>query len=220
MWVQSLAPRSAEGMELNHSQKGVGHLYSCHELCLPEQVPEMSEEQQITVIVCIDQLSMDIWGTSLALGYQPDSLELRFSRDEVCMVYECLRKGLNGLSQGLYHSWSEDWTLCAEPERSERKKRFRLKVEEIRQNIREAQDRELAAGKTSLSFLSAKRECNDKWYLTYWEELENRIKQLDSQGANVSAAPRLSQKGKIKWLKVTCKDMAGKLGNFRQQFTS
>lgn len=147
----------------------------------------------------------------LALGYQPDRFEFRFTRDEIVMIHECLRHGWHGYSNELYQAWSKDWVFCSEPERAKQKQKLNTKVEEIRCALRETQDRELAAGKTTSSYLAAKREYSEKSWQKFWEWKEEVAKEFDSGGI-ISTVAKQGRRGKIKWLKAACKDMAGKLG--------
>lgn len=164
-----------------------------------------------------------------ALGYQPDRLELRFARDEVVMVHECLRHGWHGYSNELFQAWSKDWASCTEPERAEQKLKLFTKVEEIKCALRETQDRELAAGKTTPSYLAAKRNYAETGWQMFWENKEEDARNFDEkQDARnfdmeedpkdfdfrkiISTVAKQGQRRKIKWLKAACKDMAGKLG--------
>lgn len=176
----------------------------------------MSEKDQITVIVGMNYLwplpHNGVYKLVLALGYQPDRLELRFTRDEVIMVHECLRQGLHGYSKELYQAWSKDWVFCAEPERMQRKQKLRMKIEEIQCDLKMLQDREVAAGKITSSYVAAKRKYNKQIWLQFMEYKERQANEFDSTGV-VSIVAEQGRRGKIKWLKAACKDMAGKLGN-------
>ncbi len=193
----------------------------------------MSEKDQITVIVGLEYIwtrpHHGVDSVTHALGYQPDRLELRFARDEVVMVHECLRHGWHGYSNELFQAWSKDWASCTEPERAEQKLKLFTKVEEIKCALRETQDRELAAGKTTPSYLAAKRNYAERGWQMFWENKEEDARNFDEkQDARnfdmeedpkdfdsrkiISTVAKQGQRRKIKWLKAACKDMAGKLG--------
>ena len=193
----------------------------------------MSEKDQITVIVGLEYIwtrpHHGVDSVTHALGYQPDRLELRFARDEVVMVHECLRHGWHGYSNELFQAWSKDWASCTEPERAEQKLKLFTKVEEIKCALRETQDRELAAGKTTPSYLAAKRNYAETGWQMFWENKEEDARNFDEkQDARnfdmeedpkdfdsrkiISTVAKQGQRRKIKWLKAACKDMAGKLG--------
>jgi len=193
----------------------------------------MSEKDQITVIVGLEYIwtrpHHGVDSVTHALGYQPDRLELRFARDEVVMVHECFRHGWHGYSNELFQAWSKDWASCTEPERAEQKLKLSTKVEEIKCALRETQDRELAAGKTTPSYLAAKRNYAETGWQMFWENKEEDARNFDEkQDARnfdmeedpkdfdfrkiISTVAKQGQRRKIKWLKAACKDMAGKLG--------
>jgi len=193
----------------------------------------MSEKDQITVIVGLEYIwtrpHHGVDSVTHALGYQPDRLELRFARDEVVMVHECFRHGWHGYSNELFQAWSKDWASCTEPERAEQKLKLSTKVEEIKCALRETQDRELAAGKTTPSYLAAKRNYAERGWQMFWENKEEDARNFDEkQDAKkfdkkqdekdfdsrkiISTVAKQGQRRKIKWLKAACKDMTGKLG--------
>lgn len=164
----------------------------------------MSENDQITVIVCLEYLwpvpVINLLKATIVLGYQPDRLELRYSRDEVDIVYQCLRNGWHGYSKELYESWSKDWVYCAEPERSEQKQKLHTKTEEITCAMRESTERELAAGKTTASYVDKQRHCDELNWKLFWEYKEKQA-QVFILSQSDSNAARLGRKGTIKWLK-------------------
>jgi hypothetical protein len=145
----------------------------------------MSEKDQITVIVGLEYIwtrpHHGVDSVTHALGYQPDRLELRFARDEVVMVHECLRHGWHGYSNELFQAWSKDWASCTEPERAEQKLKLFTKVEEIKCALRDTQDRELAAGKTTPSYLAAKRNYAERGWQMFWENKEEDARNFDEK---------------------------------------
>lgn len=208
-------------LDLVHGSKLTVAQEQCHTRypwCLDyvlEKVPIMSEKDQITVIVGMDYLWTlpynGVHDVVLALGYQPDRLEFRFTRDEIVMVHECLRLGWHGYSREMYQTWSKDWAFCTEPERTQQKQKLKTKAEEIKCALRITQDREFAARNITSSYLAAKRKYNEQTWQKFWEYKEEQAKEFNSTGI-ISTVAKQGRRGKIKWLKGACKDMAGKLG--------
>ena len=198
-------------MELTSEQEHIKSAFGHRGLTMPETALGMSEEDQITVIVCMDQLKTGVALASAALGYMPDSLERRYCPDEVNMIYISLHQGWQGCSQELAQYWSTDWVKCVEPERTELRLKLYCKIEEIRRAVRRSLKRELEAGKTTLQWVAAKQERNDMWYHEYYAAKEQQAREFDSKGV-VSTPLLLTPKSKMKWMKAACKDMAGRLG--------
>ena len=145
----------------------------------------MSEEDQILVVVAMGYLDHSPWSVCLVLGYQPDTLEFRYSRDEINIVYECLRHGWKTFAKDLYDTWTKDWVYYAEPERTMHKTRMYAKMDEVFRAEENSWQRELAAGKTIPSLVAAKKLDQERERTEFMEHQERRARRVAEKGAYV-----------------------------------